>query len=70
MFQNPGRPTVRTRSARSTQFTRLPNTRRERIAFLLRESVVMTANSQDMVGRQSLFSTRRFVADSPKSSLI
>lgn len=53
------RLTVRTRNAGSTPYTRLPSTRKERIAFLLRGSVVMTASSQDMVGRQSLFFTRR-----------
>lgn len=57
------RLTARTRNAGSTLFTRLPSTRKERIAFLLRGSVVMTASSQDMVGRQSLFSTRRFDLD-------
>jgi hypothetical protein len=58
-FPRPRRPTARTRSARSTLSTRWLSTRRVRIACLPRESVVMTASSQDMVVRPSLSSTRR-----------
>lgn len=49
------------KSARSTLCTRLPSTRRVKIAWLLRERDVMIASSQVMVVRPSLFSTRRWM---------
>lgn len=58
-FLRQRRPTASPRSAKSTPCIRSHNTRRGKIAWLLRESVVMTGNSQVMVVRPSLSSTKR-----------
>ena len=52
------------KECRKTPCTRLSSTRKVRIAFQPKGSVVMTANSLDMAVRQNLFSTRRFNTNS------